>query len=49
MDFDTCVDHCHNSLKVRGILCRGCNMVVSRFEDPNYVERVRMYLVEERR
>ena len=42
--YNTCVDHCHDSLLVRGILCRGCNMVVSRFEDPDYVARVGEYL-----
>ena len=46
LDHNTCVDHCHDSLLVRGILCRGCNMVVSRFEDPDYVARVREYLGE---
>lgn len=41
---NTTIDHCHNSLIVRGILCRGCNMVLARFEDAAYVERVRRYL-----
>lgn len=41
-----CIDHCHNSLKFRGILCRGCNMVLSRFEDQEYKKRVELYLAE---
>ena len=43
-DINTCVDHCHNSLVVRGITCRGCNMVLSRFEDVEYIKRVAAYL-----
>ena len=46
-DLDTCIDHCHNSLVVRGILCRGCNMVVARFEDESYISRVKAYLRKE--
>ncbi|AER47653.1 endonuclease VII [Mycobacterium phage Dori] len=44
--FDTCVDHCHTTGKVRAILCRGCNMVIARFEDPEYVARAQRYLAE---
>jgi len=42
--YNECVDHCHETLMVRGILCRGCNMVLSRFEDVDYVARVANYL-----
>jgi RNase P subunit RPR2 len=42
--FNETIDHCHNSLEVRGVLCRGCNMVLSRFEDPGFVARVALYL-----
>ena len=44
LDKNTCIDHCHDSLIVRGILCRGCNMVVSRIEDDSYMIRVEHYL-----
>ncbi len=27
------IDHCHNSQKVRGILCRNCNSAIGQFED----------------
>lgn len=28
-----CVDHCHNSKKVRGILCKKCNLAIGYFGD----------------
>lgn len=43
-EYETTVDHCHTEGHVRGILCRGCNMVISRFENPDYVARVANYL-----
>ena len=27
------IDHCHNSLKVRGLLCRSCNLAIGLFKD----------------
>jgi hypothetical protein len=41
------VDHCHNSLKVRGLLCTACNMGIGQLgDDParlraaaDYIER----------
>lgn len=44
LDIDTCIDHCHATGAFRGILCRGCNMVVARFEDEAFTERVSQYL-----
>lgn len=44
LDIDTCIDHCHDTLRFRGILCRGCNMVVARFEDDEFSDRVKDYL-----
>lgn len=28
-----CVDHCHTTGKIRGILCRGCNTALGSFRD----------------
>lgn len=39
------VDHCHDSFKVRGALCRTCNLGLGHFKDePNVVERALKYL-----
>lgn len=28
-----CVDHCHDSLKIRGLLCKNCNTGLGMFQD----------------
>jgi len=32
-----CVDHCHNSGKIRGILCFPCNLALSHLKDSSVV------------
>lgn len=48
-DLNTTIDHDHNTGEIRGILCRGCNMVLARFEDPEYLARIFKYLNMDRR
>jgi hypothetical protein len=39
------VDHCHNTGKVRGLLCDKCNLGIGLFDDnPELFEKVREYL-----
>lgn len=41
----TDVDHCHNSKKVRGVLCSRCNLGIGNLRDnPAIVERALEYL-----
>lgn len=40
-----CVDHCHKTGVVRGILCTSCNNGLGRFkDDPVLLERAALYL-----
>jgi hypothetical protein len=40
-----CVDHCHRTGKIRGLLCSRCNAAIGSFEDnPKYTEAATVYL-----
>ena len=39
------IDHCHNTSKVRGLLCHNCNIVLGKIEDSKkWLERALIYL-----
>jgi hypothetical protein len=43
-----CIDHCHNTGKVRGLLCTNCNVGLGRFkENPAMFLRAAQYVLEE--
>ena len=39
-----CVDHCHQTNKVRGILCRQCNVMLYWYDKPQIKEAAEEYL-----
>ena len=43
------VDHCHNTGKIRGLLCRNCNSILSSYlrDDPQVATRIYIYLTRE--
>ena len=40
-----CIDHCHSTGKVRGILCHKCNIKLGAIEDTNYLNNAKSYLL----
>ena len=42
---DLCVDHCHATGAIRGLLCNDCNTVLSKANDsPELLRRLAAYL-----
>lgn len=44
-----CIDHCHTTLVVRGVLCHRCNVGLHYVEDAAYRAAALAYLRKERR
>lgn len=42
--YKPCVDHSHETGKVRGLLCRRCNLKLSVVEDKDFVKNAEIYL-----
>ena len=44
------IDHCHETDKIRGILCKGCNQGLGKFKDnPELLKKAVAYLTTEHR
>jgi len=43
---DTVIDHDHVTLRVRGLLCRNCNLKLSVIEDVQFTTNAQAYLVQ---
>lgn len=42
-----CVDHCHSTKKVRGLLCRSCNLGIGYFKDSKQIMNLAIdYILE---
>jgi hypothetical protein len=45
----TCVDHCHSTGTVRGLLCGRCNLSLGTHQDESWLEKAKVYLASTQR
>jgi hypothetical protein len=41
---DLCIDHCHQTGRIRGLLCRRCNSVLGQFDNKDLYKATMEYL-----
>jgi hypothetical protein len=42
--FKICIDHCHETGRVRGLLCQSCNAAEGMLKTPETVDRLAEYM-----
>lgn len=44
--YQPCVDHCHKTGEIRGLLCRKCNLRLATIEDTIFCKKAHQYLLK---